>query len=332
MPRLTQLNEVLFPVEEHPVFVSFRDTGSRRRLPVPDKKALVNCRNGRVLGIVSRDYRLVTNQEALKYALVCCRIAFPETRPVEWEVQVTDAPATGGHCYIDLVHNSTALDLTFVPADARPEAFGPFIRVINSYNGLRALAFDIGFFRKVCKNGLIVRDSIIRFKFIHSQRDIGAGISFEVDQQRLAGFRTCFANRLGALRGCEVPREVFEPFVRGVLLIRKPVPLIPDTREAEAWAALSAHLHELSDRYANELGENAYAVLNAVTDFASRPLNNRCAHRDRHSLQQLAGAWLSTFSRICREPGFVLSGYLKKLAAANAASAATPQATAYRNN
>ena len=117
-----------------------------------------------------------------------------------------------------------------------------------------------------------------------------------------------------------------------MLLIRKPAPLVPDTREAEAWAALSAHLRDLSDRYANELGENAYAVLNAVTDFASRPPSNRCVRRDRHSLQQLAGTWLSTFSRLCREPRFSLSGYLKKLAEANAASAATAEATAYRNN
>jgi len=70
-----------------------------------------------------------------------------------------------GYCHIDLIHNSAALDFTFVPPHQRPEAFGPFIRVTNSYNSLRALAFDIGFYRKVCKNGLIIPDTIIRFKF-----------------------------------------------------------------------------------------------------------------------------------------------------------------------
>ena len=37
-----------------------------------------------------------------------------------------------------------------------------FIRLTNSYNGLRAPAFDIGFHRKVCKNGLIpvYRDAV----------------------------------------------------------------------------------------------------------------------------------------------------------------------------
>jgi len=156
MPRLTQVDDVLFPVEEHPVFVSVPTESGERRLSVPEKKAIVNKKTNRVLGVVSRGYRLVTNREALDWAYQCCQTAFPETKPGEWEVKATDAPGTAGHCFIDLVHNSAALDFQFVPAKDRPDAFGPFIRVTNSYNGLRALAFDIGFLRKVCKNGLIL--------------------------------------------------------------------------------------------------------------------------------------------------------------------------------
>ena len=51
---------------------------------------------------------------------------------------------------------------SLVSPQGRPDVFGPFIRVTNSYNALRALVFDIGFFRKVCTNGLILRDAIIQ--------------------------------------------------------------------------------------------------------------------------------------------------------------------------
>ena len=77
----------------------------------------------------------------------------------------------GWRLLLDLVHNSTALDFTFVAAHQRSELFDPFIRVTNSYNGLRALGFDIGFYRKICKNGMIVPDTVIRFKFTHLRRD-----------------------------------------------------------------------------------------------------------------------------------------------------------------
>ena len=176
-----------------------------------DKRAIVNRTTHRVLGIVSRDYRLVSNREAIEMAHECCSTIFPETKPGEWDVRSIDAPATAGYCHIDLVHNSTALDFTFVSPDQRPDAFGPIICVTNSYNGLRALGFDIGFYRKICKNGLIVPDIVIRFKFTHLQREIGETIQFHIDQERLTQFKTAFTDYLTGLRNCAVPRAQFEP-------------------------------------------------------------------------------------------------------------------------
>ncbi len=317
MPRLTQLDDVLFPVEEHPVFVGMKTKSGERRLSIPDKKALVNRDSGRVLGVVSRGYRLVSNREALDMAHECCRTIFPETKPGEWEVRAIDAPRTGGHCFIDLAHNSTKLDFTFVPAEDRPDAFGPFIRVTNSYNGLRALAFDIGFFRKVCKNGLIVPDSVIRFKFTHVQREIGAAIQFEVSQEKLTKLKASFGEYLAALRTCAVPLAQFQPLVFAVLKVRKPKLAKPGSDEAKDWDALERHIGEMGDRYVGELGENAYAALNAITEFASHPPDNRCIHRDRHGFQRIAGAWLNEFSRVCGGSGFDLSKYIEQISATN---------------
>jgi len=149
MTRLIDLPAVLFPVELRPILADIPDSLGDRLVPVTSKKAIVNLSTRQVLGIVGRDYRLVTNQEALEMAYECCCAVFPESKPIEWQVTAVDAPMTGGHCCIDLQHNSTALDFNCVPAGDRPDVFGPFIRVTNSYNGLRALTFNIGFFRKV---------------------------------------------------------------------------------------------------------------------------------------------------------------------------------------
>src|SRR4051812_42666211 len=143
--RLNQLDDVLFPVEEHPVFVMVRNESGERSLAAPNKKAIVNVASQRVLGIVSRDYRLVTNRQALEWAYECCRSVFPDTNKAEWDISAADGPTSGGYCRIDLVHRTAGLDFGDVRPGERPDAFGPFIRVTNSYNGLRALAFDIGF-------------------------------------------------------------------------------------------------------------------------------------------------------------------------------------------
>ena len=313
MARLTELDHLLFPVEERFVFASVADASGKERLVrVTEKKAIVNRSNSHVLGIVGRDYRLVTNREALDMAFKCASAVFPDTKASEWVVETVDAPSTAWCCFFDVVHNSAALDFTFVPATKRPDAFGPFIRVTNSYNSLRALAFSIGFYRKKCTNGLILPESIIQFKFPHSRRDIAEIIEFNVDHVRLTKIKSAFNEYMASLRDCKVPHTDFQMLVSGVLLIKQPE-AFKDNREAAEWKTLIEHLNNMCGRYASELGENAYAAFNVITEFATNPLANRYVRRDRHSLQRLAGTWTATFSRECKRPGFQFAEYLKDL-------------------
>ena len=53
MSRLAKIEDILFPVEEHPVFVHVKMKSGERRLPVSDKKAILNSKTNRVLGVVS---------------------------------------------------------------------------------------------------------------------------------------------------------------------------------------------------------------------------------------------------------------------------------------
>jgi hypothetical protein len=316
--RVSQLEEVLFPVEEHPVYVVVQEPSGERRLPAPHKKAIVDTASHRVLGIVSRDYLLVTNREALEWAYECCRRVFPDTQRAEWDVSHTDGPSTAGYCRIDLVHRTAALDFGDVRPGKRPEAFGPFIRVTNSYNASRALAFDIGFYRKVCRNGLIAPDTIVRFAFAH-QRNLRVDIHFEVARDRLETLQTEMSEQFASLKKCRVPRMAFESIVRRVLLIQPLKSMKPSTREAHEWTLLDAHIEGLCNRYASELGETGYAVLNAITDVASHPPRNAHLHRERHGLQRLAGTWLTTFAHECAQPGFAIDSYLREAETSEAA-------------
>lgn len=313
MSRLTRIDDLLFPVKEYPVFANIKTQSSERQIPVPDKKALINTKTNRVLGVVSRGYRLVTNSEALDLAHECCIKVFPETKASEWIVDVSDAPQSGGHCFFDLLHKTAKLDFSSVSPNNRPDTFGPFIRVTNSYNGLRALTFDIGFYRKVCKNGLIVPKSIIRFKFTHLQRDIGNQITFEINHDQLSKLKSDFNDYFGVLLKCAVPYSDFNPLLQGVLRIHKPKDIEKKYKLADDWKNLSIHLNDLCKKYSEDLGENAYSAFNAITDFASHPLENRCIHRERHSFQRLAGEWLSEFHNVCSAKDFKLSEYLVKL-------------------
>jgi len=160
---------------------------------------------------------------------------------------------------------------------------------------------------------LILSESVIRFKFIHLQSEIGKAIRFEIAHDKLAKLKTSFREYLGVLWNYPVSRVQFEPLVFAILLLRKPKHAMSRSREAADWDALVKHLVAMCDRYVGELGENAYAAFNVITEFASHPPKNRCVYRERHSFERLAGTWVNEFCCVCREPGFDLGEYIEKL-------------------
>ena len=137
------LESLLFGVEQVPI----EAVGPERRILVLGKKALLNAATGKVLGVVSRDYQVVTNQEAVEIAREVCAKAFPGIAPLEWETKRASAPSTLSYAFIDLMHRTYVLNYTGNQGD-EADPFTPFLRVTNSFNGARALRFDIGFLRQ----------------------------------------------------------------------------------------------------------------------------------------------------------------------------------------
>ena len=285
-----------------------------QEMPARDSQAIVEMPSGRVVSVVGRGSRLVSHAEALGLAHDCAREAFPETKPGEWQVASVDAPSTGGTCFIDLAHNSATLDFSGLAANDKPEVYGPFVRVTNSYNRTRALCFDIGYSRKICKNGLILRNALISFKMSHQRREIREAVKFEIAHDRLAKQKQEFQVFLARLQACPVPSNAITGFASDVLGFQPPPADLPRAEARwTAWENLRQLVAAASQRYEQDLGANAYAVLNVVTEFASRPPDNILVRRDRHSLQRRAGEWASQFSAKCAEEQFDLGQYLDAL-------------------
>jgi hypothetical protein len=84
----------------------------------------------------------------------------------------------------------------------------------------------------------------------------------------------------------------------------------PTAAQQADQADLDADLHERSGGYFRQLGPNAYATLNLLTDLASRPPRSKRVRRDRPTLERLAGAWLRRFRAEAREPGFSVARHI----------------------
>ncbi len=127
------VEDLLFDVDQVAIEAVVGSNGSTRRISIPGKKALLNQRTGLLLGVVSRDYRVVTNQEAVKLAQEVCEKAFPGLSTVEWEAKRAAAPRTLSYAFIDLVHKTHVLNY-WDSEIKKDDPFTPFLRVTNSFN------------------------------------------------------------------------------------------------------------------------------------------------------------------------------------------------------
>ena len=181
----------------------------------------------------------------------------------------------------------------------RQEVYLPFLRLTNSYNASRALRFDIGYCRKLCLNGVIFESEVIEFRFPHSRVRIPETLDFKLGKERMETVRKEFGARAERLLSHELDTSVAVPLFFKALEL--PLPKSPDdliARGEELFEPLKLDAEARVQKYAEEMGANAYALFNAVTDFASRPPSLRDFRRSQHSMQTLAGRWLREFDAL----------------------------------
>lgn len=308
------LAAIMFPVEEVDVFA---ETELGRRDRIAGKKAIVNTDTRAVLSVVGRQYGLLENRKALDLARKCCIAAFPNTAPVGWYVDDIEAPLSGGHCRIDLRYNGDVVAYDWSFSEAVQDHYHPFLRVTNSYNTSRVFSIHFGFTRIQCMNSVIADESV-RVSLAHT-KDIESRIDREINEAKFRKVASRFERLVKPLGEAGVPKSRFRPIIQSVLEIHKPEGM-PDDRK-ESWRVLEQMLDATSDLYVRRFGENAYALLNAVTDIATRPptkeeVGHSFIRRERHSLQVLAGRWIAGFSRSLRWPRFSLDAYIASPSAA----------------
>lgn len=311
------LEDILFPVGLRPITI---DLGKGLHESIPNRQAVVNLDTQKAVGVVGQGYKLFTNKEALEAGRICCSEIYPETKPGDWEVSAVNASDSRSFYHIDLILNSNSPYLKYLLSEKKKEdreAFGIFLRITNSYDTSRALGFCIGLYRIICTNGWLDPEIVIRFDFAHTQKDLGNGITFKVDKEQLTDMKKKYLNCFTILRQFRIDKSLFSAALLGVFQLKPPKAAQRSnaymSTSAIKWRELENHIENLISNYIMEHGENAYALFNSMTDFASHPPDNQHIHRDRNSLQKISGLWLDSFTRKCEEPGFIFEKYLQSL-------------------
>jgi hypothetical protein len=307
MKPTLSVQDLLFDVDQVPIEAVLGPHGSTRRMAIPGKKALINKQTGHVLGVVSRYYKVVTNQEAVNLARDVCSHAFPGLSSVEWEAKRAAAPRTLSYAFIDLMHRTHVLNYMGTEI-GKNDPFTPFLRVTNSFNGARALRFDIGFMRKHCSNGVIFEEEVATIKAAHSKEALEQ-LKIEITSRSLTQMWDEFSKFLTTVRNIGMDNTQSTLALNTVL--RLPSAKSEDKlSRKDGLQALSEDFSHRLNAYQKELGSNAYAVFNTLTDIAARPPESAYFQKNRDTIEKRSGRWLKELARQSQTAGFDLNGWI----------------------
>ena len=180
----------------------------------------------------------------------------------------------------------------------------------NSFNGARALRFDIGFMRKHCSNGVIFEEEVATIKASHSKEAL-AQLKIEITSRSLPQMWDEFSKFLTRVRSIGMTTDQSTLALNTVL--RLPAAK-PDDKKArvEGLQDLAVDFSTRLTSYQKELGPNAYAVFNTMTDIAARPPDSTYFHKDRDTLEKRSGRWLKELAKPSQATDFNLNAWISE--------------------
>ena len=310
--RNTNLDEILFDVEQRPIYLDSKNEHQRnlfdgssqlRFKRIPEFWAVTNVEDEHVFSVVKPGYKLITNKEAIELGKQCFKSVFGSMNVADMEVFHITYPKSKSFCHMDF----TLKDSGFEPWQG--DKWVPFLRVTNSYNRTKPLRFNFGFCRGICTNGIIFGERSITYKYTHTRGDAGKA-EFNTNIGELKKIEAQFTENLHNLQRYHVPEKFMLPIVCrafGIMASRE------DLEKPKRLLQLSGfknHIDQLTKRYFDEMGQNGYAALNVLTDFASRPAAYISPEVMVDQLQKSSGKWAEEFINEIKDDRFRFESYL----------------------
>lgn len=217
------------------------------------KRMIVNEDTNRCIGIVSDKYRVVTNAEVLEHLTTA--------------LDRSALDLTGLEAYVSQSHGGArAMVNVRLPAheiDLHGDKSQLQISVLNSYDGRWKYQSRAGAIRMACLNGQILGSFVGSYTEYHN-----AKLDVEAGAQQLINMANDFENAKEwwvQMMGRKVDNE---QLLRSIAIFLTGKSKI-EHREDFLKLPTVRKLIELYSGYSKEMGENAYALYNAFTDFVT---------------------------------------------------------------
>ncbi|HMM60879.1 MAG TPA: DUF932 domain-containing protein [Candidatus Rifleibacterium sp.] len=291
------LREAFFYVESQPVYL--HNNGYYQKLS--SHNAIVDVQKGRVFAVVTKDYELVTNEEAYLRAGQIVNEVFATVNLEELECFNIIMPRSRSFCHIDLVKK----DLSFSPF--KDDQWWLFLRITNSYNKTKLLRYDLGFCRAICMNGVIFGAKSVEFVSAHTRGQVSR-ITCSDNLEEIRLIEKMLTQKLHNLKRFYVPETAMWGVFCKTFDLR--VTGNESKKRKEALIEISRKANRLITEYCKDMGPHGYAALNVLSDYATEPAGLISSANQINNFQRRCGDWIDEFVDSIQKPDFTFEEYL----------------------
>ena len=250
---------LLFNVKEVNLYAELNDLalhGQEGARLIEGKKALVNCATDKVMSVVSRRYKVVTNEEIFNG--FCKAIETSGIDAADATVNVRQTP-TGSRAMVDFIFPNESI---VVGDSNRSDDSSTALQfcALNSFDGSTRYITKAGGLRMKCLNGQILGSIVGAYSSTHTQNlDVEAGAARVVHMvQEFQQAKEYWTQMMRTPCGITEAERVFVQFLG-----------MKDFDWQNRKNSRLERCLELWHEYANDLGRNAYAVYNVLTHYVS---------------------------------------------------------------
>jgi hypothetical protein len=157
---------------------------------------------------------------------------------------------------------------------------------------------------------MIFGERSITFRYRHTNTEISRTVEFKTNFGDLKKLETDFIEQLKNLKRYHVPSKIMLPLVCKVFAVNVSEEVSEQLKRVNQLRDLRNKVELLTYKYFDEMGENAYAALNVITDLATRPVSYISPAAVVDQLQRRSGKWVDDFINRIRRDDFDFDTYL----------------------
>lgn len=240
--------------DQHALFnVREEDVLSASGIAIPNRKVLINESSNAPMGVVSTKYKTVTNHEIFESFATSIEKSGINAEGVKAAVNFSNG---GGKTMVKFTFPNEVIKVDGDRSETQLQ-----IVAVNSFNGSTRYMTKVGGFRITCLNGSILGTTVGSYSSAHTPSlDVGSGAEKIIAMMQ--SFQTA-KEYWGAMMKTKITDS------EAMQVIAEFFGLSDDEIVNESKRASVQKMVSLYDGYALEMGRNAYALYNCLTDFIS---------------------------------------------------------------